>query len=98
MIETKGESTITYPLKNVVKLFALAWICQGQVAQPPKKAVKNAPLWILIYFGKRNAKSFDEAIELVEMLVPSVARPKANAQKNLAALFSHKETIWVGSQ
>jgi len=35
----------------------------------------NAPRLIFRYLGKRNAKSLDVAMELVEMLVPSVARP-----------------------
>ena len=35
----------------------------------------NAPRLIFRYLGKRNAKSLDVAMELVEMLVPRVARP-----------------------
>lgn len=35
----------------------------------------NAPRLMFRYLGKRNAKSLDVAIELVEMLVPRVARP-----------------------
>ena len=93
-----GDMTITYPLKNVVKLFALAWICHGHVIHPPINAVKKAPRWMFNHFGAKNAKSFEEAIELVEMLVPRVASPKANAQKNLAARFSHRSTMAVGSQ
>jgi len=53
---------------------------------------------MLIYLGAINAKSFEEAIELVEMLVPRVARPKAKAQKKAPALFSHSMMICVGSQ
>jgi hypothetical protein len=37
--------------------------------------VMNAPRLMLRYLGKRNAKSLEVAIELVEMLVPRVARP-----------------------
>lgn len=33
-----------YPDKNVVKLFALAWIFHGAVAHPPTIAVMKAPL------------------------------------------------------
>jgi hypothetical protein len=36
------------------------------------------------YLGKRNAKSLEVAIELVEMLVPRVARPLL-----VSAAFSH---------
>jgi len=35
----------------------------------------NAPRLIFRYLGKRNAKSLEVAMELVEMLVPRVARP-----------------------
>ena len=35
----------------------------------------NAPRLMFRYLGKMNAKSLEVAIELVEMLVPSVARP-----------------------
>jgi hypothetical protein len=35
----------------------------------------NAPRLMFRYLGKRNAKSLEVAIELVEMLVPRVARP-----------------------
>jgi hypothetical protein len=37
--------------------------------------VMNAPRLMFRYLGKRNAKSLEVAIELVEMLVPRVARP-----------------------
>jgi len=53
---------------------------------------------MLMYFGAMKAKSFDEAMELVEILVPSVARPKAKAQKKAPARFSHNMMICVGSQ
>jgi hypothetical protein len=35
----------------------------------------NAPLLMFRYLGKMKAKSLEVAIELVEMLVPSVAKP-----------------------
>jgi hypothetical protein len=35
----------------------------------------KAPRRMLRYLGKMNAKSLEVAMELVEMLVPSVARP-----------------------
>ena len=35
----------------------------------------NAPRLMLSHRGKRKAKSLEVAIELVEMFVPSVARP-----------------------
>jgi hypothetical protein len=35
----------------------------------------NAPRLMFRYLGKRNAKSLEVAMELVEMLVPRVARP-----------------------
>lgn len=98
MIATIGARTMMYPLRNVVRLLALAWICHGQVAQPPSMAVRNAPRLRLRYFGAMNAKSLDEAIELVEIFVPSVARPKAKAQKNAAARLAHRLMIIVGSQ
>jgi hypothetical protein len=37
--------------------------------------VMNAPRLMFRYLGKRNAKSLEVAMELVEMLVPRVARP-----------------------
>ena len=75
MIASKGASTMTYPDKKVVKLCADFWICQGQVTHPPRIEVRKAPLLMLRYLGKMNAQSFEVAIELVEMLVPKVARP-----------------------
>jgi len=78
-----------YPLKNVVKLVALAWIFHGHVAQPPNSEVNSAPLWIFNHLGAKNAKSLEEAIELVEMLVPKVARENAAAQKNAPARDCH---------
>ena len=78
-----------YPDKNVVKLFALAWIFHGAVAHPPTIAVMKAPLWMLSHLGARKAKSLDEAIELVEILVPRVARPNAKAMKKAAARLVH---------
>jgi hypothetical protein len=98
MIATIGARTMIYPLRKVVRLVALAWIFQGHVAQPPRTAVMKAPRCMLRYFGARKAKSLDEAIELVEILVPRVARPKANAQKKAAALFVQRAMIMVGSQ
>lgn len=82
----------------MVKLFALAWIFHGQVAQPPMTAVMAAPLRIFNQGGRRNARSLLVAIEFVEMLVPNVARPNANAQKKAAARFVHSPMIDVGSQ
>lgn len=87
-----------YPLRNVVRLLALAWIFQGHVAQPPIKAVKIAPLRMFNHRGTRNARSLLVAIEFVERFVPNVARPNANAQKNAAARFVHRPMIEVGSQ
>ena len=75
MIASKGASTMTYPDKKVVKLCADFWICQGQVTHPPRIEVRKAPLLILRYLGKMKAKSLEVAMELVEMLVPKVARP-----------------------
>lgn len=98
MMATTGASTIMYPLRNVVKLLALAWIFHGQVAQPPTRAVTTAPLQIFNHRGRRNAKSLLVAIEFVEMFVPNVARPNAKAQKNAAARFVHRSIIEVGSQ
>jgi hypothetical protein len=46
----------------------------------------NAPRLMLRYLGKRNAKSLEVAIELVEMLVPRVARPLV-----VSASLSHDE-------
>lgn len=48
--------------------------------------------------GRRNARSLLVAIEFVEMFVPNVARPNAEAQKNAAARFVHRPIIEVGSQ
>ena len=98
MIATIGARTMIYPLKNVVKLVALAWICHGHVTHPPKTAVKKAPRRILNHFGARNAKSFELAIELVEMLVPRVASPNAKAQKNAPAREGRSATMDVESQ
>ena len=58
----------------------------------------NAPLCKSMYLGNMNARSLDAAIELVEMLVPSVARPKAAAQKKAAARLVHLAMMVVGSQ
>lgn len=77
---------------------ALAWIFQGQVAQPPKREVMKAPRLIFSHLGIRNAKSLDVAIELVEMLVPRVAKPKAKATKKAPAREVQRATILVGSQ
>lgn len=87
-----------YPLRNVVRLLALAWIFHGQVAQPPMKAVKTAPLRIFNHRGIRNARSLLVAMEFVEIFVPNVARPNAKAQKNAAARFVHRPIREVGSQ
>ena len=87
-----------YPLKNVVRLVALAWICHGHVAHPPSIAVRNAPLWMLSHRGAMNAKSLLLAMELVLMLVPSVARPKAKATKNAPARLVQRAIKAVGSQ
>lgn len=87
-----------YPERKVVRLVALAWICQGQEAQPPRTAVRKAPRRMLSHLGAMNAKSLDEAIELVEMLVPRVARPNAKAQKNAPARLVQRAMIAVGSQ
>lgn len=98
MIETMGASTMIYPLKNVVRLVALARIFHGAVAQPPTIEVRKAPLRMLIHLGARNAKSLLAAMELVEMFVPRVARPNANAQKKAPARLSQREMMDVGSQ
>lgn len=98
MIATTGANTIIYPLKNVVRLAALACIFHGAVAHPPTNAVMTAPRRRFNQRGKRNARSLLVAIELVEILVPSVASPNAKAQKNAAARFVHSPMIAVGSQ
>ena len=53
---------------------------------------------MLNHLGARNAKSFELAIEVVEMLVPSVASPNAKAQKNAPAREGKSATMDVGSQ
>lgn len=98
MIATTGASTMIYPLRNVVRLVALAWIFHGAVAHPPTTAVTSAPRRRLSQRGKRKARSLLVAIELVEMLVPSVASPKAKAQKKAAARLVHSAMMAVGSQ
>ena len=98
MIATVDARTMMYPLKKVVKLVALAWICHGHVTHPPKTAVKKAPRLMLNHFGARNAKSFELAIELGEILVPSVGGPNAKAQKNAPAREGRKATMDVGSR
>lgn len=87
-----------YPLRKVVRLVALAWIFQGTVAHPPSKAVIIAPLLKFSQRGNKKARSLLAAMEFVEMLVPSVARPKAKAQKKAAARFAHRLMMEVGSQ
>lgn len=73
-----------------MRLWADFWICHGQVTHPPRKEVMNAPRLMLSHRGKRNAKSFEVAIELVEMLVPSVARP-LQPEVSLALTAQHEE-------
>lgn len=87
-----------YPLRNVVKLDALAWIFQGAVAHPPSKAVMTAPLLRFSQDGNKKARSLLAAMEFVEIFVPSVARPKAKAQKNAALRLVHRLMMDVGSQ
>lgn len=98
MIATTGASTIIYPLKNIVRLFALAWIFHGAVAHPPTTAVMTAPRRRFNQRGNRKARSLLVAMELVEILVPSVARPKAKAQKKADARLVHSAMMDVGSQ
>lgn len=81
-----------------MRLVALAWIFHGAVAQPPKRAVMTAPLLKFNQRGNINARSLLVAMEFVEMFVPSVARPKAKAQKKAAARLVHRVMIAVGSQ
>lgn len=98
MITTIGAITIIYPLRNVVRLVALAWIFQAAGAYPPSSAAMPAPRRRFSHCGNKKARSLLAAVEFVEMLVPSVARPKAKAQKKDAARLVHRLMMAVGSQ
>lgn len=58
----------------------------------------TAPLLRFSQRGNKNARSLLVAMELVEMFVPSVARPKAKAQKKAAARLVQRAIMAVGSQ
>lgn len=56
----------------------------------------KAPRWMLSHRGKRKAKSFEVAMELVEMLVPSVARP-LNVQLGVFSVYV-QETAYKAAE